>query len=127
MSRVGVKVGELLARVARRLGGESEVERAALTGAQQQARLEEAQRIAGIGSWEWDIPADRATWSDEFFRLYGYEPGSFEPNLEAYMATVHPEDRERVQAIVERAMADHQPFSYEVRVVRPDGSERVCH
>jgi len=95
--------------------------------AHQRDQLEEAQRIAQIGSWEWDLTEGRLTWSDELFRIVGYEPQSFEPSFERFMASIIPEDRERVQAIVQRAMADHQPFSYEYRVVRPDGRMCVCH
>jgi PAS domain S-box-containing protein len=125
--KVRAKIGEWLARAARRLGSEGEGGRTSPTGTEKQVQLEEAQRIAGVGSWDWEIPTNRITWSDELFRICGHEPRSFEPDLERFMATIHPEDRERVHAIVERALEDHQPFSYEFRVVRPDGVERLCH
>jgi diguanylate cyclase (GGDEF)-like protein/PAS domain S-box-containing protein len=88
-------------------------------------RLEQAQAIANMGSWEWDVRANRVTWSDELYRIYGLKPGQFGASFEGYIERVHPDDQERVQATIGRALADHRSFSFEERVVRPAGEVRL--
>ena len=90
-------------------------------------RQDEAQRVAGIGSWEWDIPNNHVVWSDELFRIYGLEPGETEPSYAEFLARVHPDDRDAVNARNEKAFADHQPFDDVKRCVRPDGTVFLMH
>ena len=90
-------------------------------------RAEEAQRLAHVGSWEWDIATGQVTWSNELFRLFGLEPRATGLTYEEYLAALHPEDRDRVNERVQRAYADHQPFAIDHRVVHPDGSEHWVH
>jgi PAS domain S-box-containing protein len=90
----------------------------------QEARLAEAQRLAHIGSWEWDVATDRVTWSDELYRLWGRQPGSQQLTHDSWLASVHPDDREYVQAKVAQAHADGSPFAFEHRVPLPDGGVR---
>ena len=85
--------------------------------------LAEAQRLARLGSWEWDIPANRVTWSDELYRIYGLAPGEIAPSYEGFLERVHPDDRDAVDARNRAAFADHQPFEDVKRCVRPDGTE----
>ena len=73
-------------------------------------QLEEAQRLARIGSWEWDIADGTVWWSDELYRIYGLEPGSIEPSYEEFLNYVHPDDRGAVDERNRRAFVDHQPF-----------------
>lgn len=87
--------------------------------------LAEAQRIAHLGSWEWDVESDRVTWSDEMYRIYGFEPGSHEVDFGLYLQRVHPEDRDRVAGIVREALETGEAFEFEERIVRPDGEERI--
>src|SRR6185436_18915918 len=61
-----------------------------------QGLLADAQKLARVGSWEWDIPGNKVTWSDELYRLYGLEPGSFAATFEAYLSLVHASDRAMV-------------------------------
>ena len=84
-------------------------------------RLLEAERLARLGSWEWDITTNEVSWSDELFRIYGLEPGELEPSYEAFLDKVHPDDRESVDERNRKAFADHQPFEDVKRCVRPDG------
>ncbi|MBI4500466.1 MAG: PAS domain-containing protein [Gemmatimonadetes bacterium] len=77
--------------------------------------------------WDWDILADRVTWSDELYRMYGLEPREFRASYQAFIERVHPEDRKRVELIVGQALRDGQPFEFEHRLVRPDGTVRVLH
>lgn len=97
-----------------------------------EASLANAQHVAQLSSWEFDLTDpefDRnpLRWSDEVFRIFGYEPGSFEPTSEAFFACVHAEDRARVREAARRAFDDREPYSVEHRIVRPDGSERIVH
>jgi PAS domain S-box-containing protein len=77
--------------------------------------------------WDWDVVTDRVTWSEELYRLYGLEPREFRASYQAFMERVHPADRERVGQIVGQALRDGQPFEFEHRLVRPDGSVRMLH
>jgi diguanylate cyclase (GGDEF)-like protein/PAS domain S-box-containing protein len=86
-------------------------------------QLAEAERMARIGSWEWDIPANKVSWSDELFRIYGLKPGELEPSYEGFLERVHPDDRASVDARNHKAFADHQPFEDIKRCVRTDGTE----
>ena len=89
-------------------------------------RLVEAQQVAHVGSWEWDIASNRLWWSEELYRVYGLDADT-PIGYETFLAHVHPEDRGVVDATVRRAMADAAPFTFEHRIVRPDGSTRVLH
>lgn len=89
------------------------------------AVLAEAQRVAHIGSWEWDVARDRVTWSDELYQIYGIEPGSIEVTYQAYLERVHADDREATSAAVRIALEGGGGFGFEERIVRPDGSVRV--
>jgi len=86
--------------------------------------LGEAQALAHIGSWEWDIRRDAVTWSDELYRIFGV------PHLEpvtyaSYLERIHPDDRSFVDGSVRRALAERRPFAFEHRIVGPDGAERT--
>ena len=90
-----------------------------------QAWLTAAQKMALLGSWEWDIRADTVTWSDELYGIYGVSPDDFEPSYRGYLDRLHPDDRGRVEAAITEAYADHQPFAFDERILRPDGSVRT--
>lgn len=92
---------------------------------QNQRMLSQAQRVAHVGSWEWDIAENRVTWSAELYRIYGVTPAQHAATFEAYMALVHPQDRERVQRAIAQAVSGTQPFEFEERIVRPDGALRT--
>ncbi|HEX6573643.1 MAG TPA: ATP-binding protein [Gemmatimonadaceae bacterium] len=91
------------------------------------AQLAEAQALAKLGSWEWDVKTDKITWSDEMYRLYAIEPGSVEIDYPRYQSMLHPEDREIAQDAVKRSMDTGAPFSFDHRVMRQDGVERIFH
>src|SRR5262245_25273286 len=91
-----------------------------------QTRLAEAQRIAGLGSFELDLATGRLWWSDEHYRLYGVSPGTFDPTAENAMSMLHPDDSERVHSTFARHVAGETfEESIEYRIVRPDGEERA--
>ena len=89
--------------------------------------LAEAQRMARLGSWEWDVRTGEVSWSDEVFRIYGHAPASFVPSLDRLMQAVHPEDRDLVRRKMDGALRAREPYDFEHRVVRPDGEVRVVH
>src|SRR5688572_25179155 len=89
-------------------------------------RLIEAQEVAHMGSWEWDVGANRVWWSDGMYRIYGIAAGTV-IGYETFLERVHPDDRALVAATVSRAMADGLPFTFDHRIIRPDGTTRVLH
>jgi PAS domain S-box-containing protein len=90
-------------------------------------QLAEGQALAHVGSWDWDIPANHASWSDEMYRIYDVPLGSPAGYVE-FMARIHPEDRERVAALIADGLARGlAAFEYESRVMRPSGEVRYVH
>lgn len=92
-----------------------------------QSQLAEAQALARLGSWEWDIATDSVTWSDEMYRLYGLEPGAEKIDYKRYQSLLHPDDREIATDAVNHSLQTGAPFSYDHRVIRVDGGERIFH
>ncbi|MDQ3946257.1 MAG: diguanylate cyclase, partial [Actinomycetota bacterium] len=88
-----------------------------------EAQLAEAQRLAHLGSWRWDVVTDSVTWSEELFRIFGLEPGGLEATYAGYLQRVHPADRERVMRDVGE-MLDGVPREFDHRIIRPDGEVR---
>lgn len=88
-------------------------------------QLADAQRIASLGSWEWDLRTNSISWSDELYRIYGLQPHEVETTYEAYLRFVHPDDRARVNHLVERALVTRSAFNTEERIIRADGEIRT--
>jgi PAS domain S-box-containing protein len=89
--------------------------------------LAEAQRIARLGNWDWDIERNELFWSDEIYRIFGLAPREFGATYEAFLASVHPDDRECVNRGVDEALHERRPYSIDHRIIRPDGVERIVH
>src|ERR1700726_3636845 len=91
------------------------------------ARLVEAQRVAHVGHWEWDLETDVVVWSDETYRIFGLSPQERPMDLAAVRAMVHPEDRESLyRGVDEDLLAGVRPDA-EFRIVRPNGEVRTVH
>jgi PAS domain S-box-containing protein len=90
-------------------------------------QLAQAQRIAQIGSWEWEVGPDRISWSDELYRIFGVEGESAPSGYEDYVSLVHPDDRDQVEAEIACAVAEGTAFEFEHRIVRPDADVRIVH
>lgn len=91
-------------------------------------KLAEAQKIAHLGNWEWNIVTNELHWSDEVYRIFGLTPREFGATYDAFLKSVHPEDRDAVKEAVNKSLSDpDMKYNIEHRVVRPDGSERVVH
>jgi PAS domain S-box-containing protein len=88
--------------------------------------LEEAQRIAHVGSWERDLANGELWWSDESCRIMGIEPGTFAGTLDAFLGFIHPEDR-HLATPTGAQLATGTTLDSEYRIVRPDGTVRVVH
>jgi two-component system CheB/CheR fusion protein len=92
-----------------------------------QAMLVEAQRIAHIGSWEWDLVQGKLYWSDEQYRIFGCEREKFTPSLKSFLKRVHPDDRESVSERFSAATSQDRPYTVDYRIVLPDGAIRFLH
>jgi PAS domain S-box-containing protein len=115
---------EMEARVRRRT---AELERVVTELRRSELRLSEAQQLAHTGSWEWDPNSDEQVWSDELYRIYGLVPGAAIPSLPLFLSIVHPDDRGRAEEAVVDLRRDGGPVDLELRVVRPDGTQRLIH
>jgi PAS domain S-box-containing protein len=99
---------------------------AALTEREQaNESLAEAQELAHLGSWEWDIRTDRVTWSRELHRIFGVDSRSGPLTFAQYLARIHVADRARVRAEIERALEERRPFQVLHRIALDDGAERA--
>ena len=112
---------ELEQRVAERTAA-LEASAAALRKSEERLRL--AFDAAQMGWWDYDIVADRVTWSPSLTRIMGFSPESFGATLDGALTHVHPEDRERFRTLVRDGMAEDRSHSCELRFIRPDGSVR---
>ena len=91
------------------------------------ASLEEAQRIAHVGSWVWDLEKNHVTYSDEYYRIFGLTPTKAPIDIATVREMIHPEDREYVFRIAEEAIRAGERADCEHRIVRPDGEIRIVH
>jgi signal transduction histidine kinase/CheY-like chemotaxis protein len=89
-----------------------------------EAFLAEGQRISHTGSWGWVLSSGKVTWSEEHFRVLGFEPGEEEPSVDLFLSALHPEDRSRVRHSFEEATGAKRAYAMSYRVVVPDGSIR---
>ena len=87
-------------------------------------RLREAQELARLGSWHYDLATGESTWSDEMCSLYGLEPGALLPDLDSALASVHPTDRARAETALSRLIDSGERAAEDVRIIRPDGQVR---
>ena len=92
-----------------------------------EANLAEAQRIAQLGSWEWNLKTGEVWWSDEAYRIHGFEPHQFSPNLKIVEELFHPDDRYLFREFLDDASAETESYDFEHRIVRPEGDVRWIH
>jgi PAS domain S-box-containing protein len=92
-----------------------------------EARLAEAQRISHSGYWVWDIIDNKEIWSDEIYRIFGLAPQEFLATYEAFLESVHPDDRKLVMNSVDEALFNKSAYSIDHRIIRPDGAIRHVH
>lgn len=91
------------------------------------AFLAEGQSISHTGTWDWDISTGRVTWSEEHYRIFGFSPDKVEPSFELFIQRVHADDRSFIQQTIDDARRKKMGYSYDYRIVLPDGSMKHLH
>jgi len=90
--------------------------------------LEEAQRLTHTGSWVWKVAGgDALHLSDEWYRIYGFDPERGMPRWEERLQRLHPEDRQRWQGVIDRAIREKSEYDVEFRILLPDGTVKYIH
>ena len=92
---------------------------------QSEREIAEAQRVARLGSWKWDLVNDELSWSAELFRIYGYDPESDVPSQAAFLDRVHPDDRALIDDHLADLISKGEPCSVDLRILLPDGSTQA--
>ena len=93
-----------------------------------QQELLEAQRIAHLGHWELDLQTGKGKWSDESYRIFGFEPGAFEPTFIKFIDSVHPTDRKVVESYFpDLLLGKYSQVELDLRIIRPFGEERIIN
>ncbi|MCD6387995.1 MAG: PAS domain-containing protein [Desulfobulbaceae bacterium] len=90
----------------------------------QRQQLLEAQKIANIGHWEYDIGTNHLSWSDQIYRIFGLRPQQFAATPEAFLERVHPEDRDFVNTSYTDSVKNRQPYDIQNRIITKDGAEK---
>ena len=88
--------------------------------------LAEAQRMAHIGNWKWNIVTNEKYWSDEIYRIFGRSPQEFEVTYDTFIGYIHPDDRDYVDNVTKEALKG-KPYSIDFRIVLADRGERIVH
>ena len=91
------------------------------------ARLENSQRVAGLGDWEYDFATQRLVWSEGIYRILGLARNNAPPKMETFYRLVHPDDLSFVQQERKAAAEGFRPVGFEHRIIRPDGEVRIFH
>jgi PAS domain S-box-containing protein len=91
---------------------------------QERVHLLEAQRLANLGSWTWDIAQGKVAWSQQLYEIYGLAPGEFGGTVDDFLGRIHPDDRDWVKARIGEALRSGYGFRLDERIVRPDGEIR---
>jgi len=92
--------------------------------AEREELLREAERIAHVGSWAWDMRTGKVAWSDELYRILGQSPSATEATFDRFIEAIHPDDRSAVHALAMRASSGDLAAHADYRVLRPDGTVR---
>ena len=104
----------------------TELEEAYKALKENERRLSEAQKMAHIGNWDWNVVTDKSYWSDEMYRIFGLEPQEFGVIYKKVLNYIHPDDRDYVDNAIKKAL-NGEPYSSNYRIISADGEERVVH
>jgi len=113
---IGFVLGYAVERTARLIDAQRE-----------RARILFALDAANMGTWQWNLRTQEVEWSENLERIHGLPPGTFTGGFESYEREIHPDDRGRVFASIQRALRDNLPHDVEYRIVAPDGTVRWVH
>jgi len=94
---------------------------------QSEQRLKQAQKIAKIGCWEYDIKADSLLWSDEVYRVFAVDQERFSPSLETFVNLIHPDDRETVSRSYQDSLAKKESYDIVHRLLLDNGAVKYVH
>ncbi len=123
--RIQASYAALQQRIAERTHELEERKKAEAALRKSEASLREAQRIARLGNWEWNVVSNQLNWSDEVFSIFGFDREHFGATYEFFLEKVHPADREQVERTVSKSLDTGEPYSLEHRIVRLDGETRI--
>ena len=87
--------------------------------------LDMAEAMSGVGHWRLDVATNRVTWSDQVYHVHGLDPDEFDPNLGSAIDAYHPQDREVIAGVVQRAIETGEPYDVRLRLIRADGEARL--
>jgi PAS domain S-box-containing protein len=87
-----------------------------------EAFLAEGQRISHTGTWSWNVSSGEVAWSEEHFRIFGFDPEKTEPSFQLFLETIHPEDRSFIEQSLDEAVRQKSGFDMEFRIALADGS-----
>jgi PAS domain S-box-containing protein len=87
-------------------------------------RVNSAQHLANMGDYDWHIASDTNQWSDQLYRIYGYDPGAFNASYEKFLSLIHPDDREYITGVHQSAYGTGEPYQMIERIIRPSGEVR---
>lgn len=87
--------------------------------------MTQAEELAHLGSWEWNLSANTVTWSEELYRIFGVSRDAFDGTYEAFIGYLHPDDRRVVSVTISQSLLTGRPFSVYERIVRPAGDVRT--
>lgn len=90
------------------------------------AMFSRTEKIANVGSWEWDVATDTVTWSDELYRIFKLDPCNGAPSWAEHPKFYHPDDFQKLHQAVEKALEKGTPYEVELRAIRTDGKIRHC-
>jgi len=116
---------ELLASVGDQLGLAVERKQIEIELKTNDMRLTEAQHIANMGSWEWDVVTDNVRWSNELYVIFGLPPEEFGSTAGKFLKYVHPDDRKLAEGAIGEALRDKVFPNCDYRIIRPDGTVRA--
>jgi len=94
---------------------------------QRERQLANAQHLAHVGSWSWELKSNTLTWSDELYRIFGVQPNDFTPSFEEFLSRLHPQDRDSIAQSLKDCLTNRKPFSHYERILLNNGEVRVLH
>jgi PAS domain S-box-containing protein len=116
------RLGPAVNRALREAREKAERARAETALRRSEAFLAEGQRISHTGTWSWNVSSGKVVWSEEHFRIFGFDPEKTEPSFKLFLQTVHPEDRSFIERGLDEAIREKRGFDMEFRIALADGS-----
>ncbi len=87
----------------------------------------QAQALAHLGNWSWDIQTNHIEWTDELYRIYGLDPAVETISYSKYLSLVHPDDTQDVTGTIQKCLETHEPYDFYHRIILHDGTVKIIH